>query len=233
MPETPVSAKSYADAGLPWFEIYDERVPVVAPCEALAAVQPVQAMQAASGEAVVEPVERDVHPSRVSEGEWGEEEVTLAQPATDAGDGEHGEEQQEREGDVVAVEVARVIEAAWADVEPQVVISFNLPEVIAAQRRHHRQQQQQREEEEQAGGGLPAAAALEAGGGAAGGGVTMARRASIRGRTSTRRRGSAEGEESLLQDADREELIHGPDTGGGGGPLAWIAVRFAACVGRN
>ena len=137
MPETPVSAKSYADAGLPWFEIYDERVPVVAPCEALAAVQPVQAMQAASGEAVVEPVERDVHPSRVSEGDWGEEEVTLAQPATDAGDGEHGEEQQEGEGDVVAVEVARVIEAAWADVEPHVVISFNLPRVLAAQRQYH------------------------------------------------------------------------------------------------
>lgn len=126
MPSTPVSAKSYAEAGLPWFDIYDDKVPTVAPCPKLAAVQPVQSMLSANGEAVEEPVERDIHPRRVSPGDWSEE-VVLAQPVA-----EHG-----RDGSDAAAEVAAVIEAAWADVEPHVVISFNLPRVLAAQRQYH------------------------------------------------------------------------------------------------
>ena len=126
MPSTPVSAKSYADAGLPWFEIYDDKVPTVAPCPKLAAVQPVQAMLSTNGEVVEAPVERDIHPRRVSPGDWSEE-VVLAQPVA----------QHDKDGSDAAAEVAAVIEAAWADVEPHVVISFNLPRVLAAQRHYH------------------------------------------------------------------------------------------------
>ena len=125
MPSTPVSAKSYTDAGLPWFELYDEKIPTVAECPKLAGVQPVQAMQAGNGEVVFEPVERDINPRRVSAGDWGEE-VVLAEPL-----GQHGSNPL---GDLAAV-----IEAAWADVEPNVVISFNLPHVLATQQRCHLQ----------------------------------------------------------------------------------------------
>ena len=45
-PKTPVTAKSYAKAGLPWFDLYDEHVPTVSPTATLKAVKSVKAMDA-------------------------------------------------------------------------------------------------------------------------------------------------------------------------------------------
>ena len=53
MPSTPVSAQSYTDAGLPWFELYDEKVPVLEPAQKLMGLQATSAMQVANGEARV------------------------------------------------------------------------------------------------------------------------------------------------------------------------------------
>jgi hypothetical protein len=40
-PPTPINAKSYNDSGLPWFDLYDENLPAVAPSPILAAVKTV------------------------------------------------------------------------------------------------------------------------------------------------------------------------------------------------
>jgi hypothetical protein len=131
MPSTPVSTKSYTDAGLPWFELYDEKVPVVELAQKLQDLQAVSAMHATNGEVAVEPVERDLNPYRVSGGDWEEEQtMVMASPLGDDCD------------DAIVEGVAAVIEAAWADVEPAVVMSFNLAEVLASQRRHHQELQQ-------------------------------------------------------------------------------------------
>jgi len=41
-PPTPVTARSYAEAGLPWFDLYDEAAPTLAPTAALAGVKSVK-----------------------------------------------------------------------------------------------------------------------------------------------------------------------------------------------
>src|SRR5689334_23587705 len=41
-PPTPVTARSYAEAGLPWFDLYDEAAPTLAPTSALAGVKSVK-----------------------------------------------------------------------------------------------------------------------------------------------------------------------------------------------
>merc|ERR1719230_1001549 len=60
MPRTPVSAQSYTDAGLPWFQLYDEAKCQVAPCKALASVQSISAIDAANGQLALEPDERSL-----------------------------------------------------------------------------------------------------------------------------------------------------------------------------
>jgi hypothetical protein len=41
-PPTPVSAKSYTQAGLPWFELYDEHAPALDPTAALGGVKSIK-----------------------------------------------------------------------------------------------------------------------------------------------------------------------------------------------
>lgn len=41
-PTTPVTARSYAEAGLPWFDLYDEAAPTLAPTKTLAGVKSVK-----------------------------------------------------------------------------------------------------------------------------------------------------------------------------------------------
>jgi hypothetical protein len=41
-PPTPVTARSYAEAGLPWFDLYDEAAPTIAPTSKLAGVKSVK-----------------------------------------------------------------------------------------------------------------------------------------------------------------------------------------------
>eukprot|EP01043_Picozoa_sp_COSAG02_P026052 COSAG02_NODE_1489_length_12365_cov_22.798793_5_plen_1063_part_00 len=195
MPSTPVSAQSYTDAGLPWFELYDEKVPVVEPAQKLQDLQAVSAMHATNGELAVEPVERDLNPYRVGAGNWGEMEseqtTVIASPLGDDCD------------DAIVEGVASVIEAAWADVEPAVVISFNLAEVLASQRRHHQLQRETIEVED----------------------VVEATAAQATRRWHRGRRGlTVDGEESLL---------HEPNTDVPQGPLARLAAWFAACVGQG
>lgn len=45
-PPSPVSARTYAEHGLPWFELYDEHAPTVAPSATLAGVKSVAAIDA-------------------------------------------------------------------------------------------------------------------------------------------------------------------------------------------
>lgn len=45
-PATPVTARSYADAGLPWFELYDEGAQTLSPTEKLAGVKSVKELDA-------------------------------------------------------------------------------------------------------------------------------------------------------------------------------------------
>lgn len=45
-PPTPVTARSYADAGLPWFDLYDESAAALAPTQALASVPSVKQLDA-------------------------------------------------------------------------------------------------------------------------------------------------------------------------------------------
>lgn len=46
VPQSPVTAREYAKAGLPWFELYDERMPTVDPSDTLAAVKSVKELDA-------------------------------------------------------------------------------------------------------------------------------------------------------------------------------------------
>lgn len=46
-PRTPVTARSYSKAGLPWFDLYDERAATIAPTGALASVKSVKEIDAA------------------------------------------------------------------------------------------------------------------------------------------------------------------------------------------
>lgn len=48
-PPTPISARTYAELGLPWFDLYDEAIPDVEPAEALANVKSVKAVDAEKG----------------------------------------------------------------------------------------------------------------------------------------------------------------------------------------
>jgi len=45
-PKSPVTARSYAKAGLPWFDLYDEHAPTVTPTETLKSVKSVKEMDA-------------------------------------------------------------------------------------------------------------------------------------------------------------------------------------------
>jgi hypothetical protein len=47
--ETPVSARSYAESGLPWFDLYDEQKGDIAPADLLAGVKSVKALDAEKG----------------------------------------------------------------------------------------------------------------------------------------------------------------------------------------
>jgi hypothetical protein len=79
-PETPVSARSYAESGLPWFELYDEEKGDIAPSEQLANVKSVTEFDAEKGFAsqqdddsvVAEPVITYGVPSKdaVADGTW-------------------------------------------------------------------------------------------------------------------------------------------------------------------
>lgn len=44
-PATPVSAKTYSDAGLPWFALYDEHAPTIAPTPKLAGVKSIKEIE--------------------------------------------------------------------------------------------------------------------------------------------------------------------------------------------
>jgi len=48
-PDTPVTARTYAEHGYPWFDLYDERLGDVDPSEAFAGVKSVKEMDAAKG----------------------------------------------------------------------------------------------------------------------------------------------------------------------------------------
>ncbi len=48
-PETPVSARSYAESGLPWFDLYDEDKGDIAPADALTTVRSVKDLDAEKG----------------------------------------------------------------------------------------------------------------------------------------------------------------------------------------
>eukprot|EP01052_Picozoa_sp_SAG31_P076148 SAG31_NODE_35412_length_323_cov_0.928571_1_plen_107_part_11 len=81
-----VSAKSYTNAGLPWFALYDEQMPEVPACPKLAAVKPVFELEAAGGKPVLEPSERDVFSAgTVDAGDWSDdaEPQELALPLTE------------------------------------------------------------------------------------------------------------------------------------------------------
>ena len=54
-PSTPISAQTYTDAGLPWFDLYDESRGDLAAAEKLAAVQSIQEQDAEWGPAATEP----------------------------------------------------------------------------------------------------------------------------------------------------------------------------------
>lgn len=49
-PSSPVSAKQYTEAGLPWFDYYDETMPAVLPSGILAGIKPVGALDKAKGQ---------------------------------------------------------------------------------------------------------------------------------------------------------------------------------------
>jgi len=55
-PPTPVTAKSYAQAGLPWFELYDEHAATIDPSSTLAAVKSVSELEATES---AHPLRRD------------------------------------------------------------------------------------------------------------------------------------------------------------------------------
>ncbi|MBX3273466.1 MAG: hypothetical protein KF729_24595 [Sandaracinaceae bacterium] len=81
-PATPVTARSYASAGLPWFELYDERAPTLAPTETLAKIKSVKELDADKFGSVLQddapvspgPIRKLLHAGldelRVSDGEW-------------------------------------------------------------------------------------------------------------------------------------------------------------------
>jgi hypothetical protein len=48
-PDTPVTARTYAEHGYPWFDLYDEHLGDVDPSEALAGVKSVKEMDAEKG----------------------------------------------------------------------------------------------------------------------------------------------------------------------------------------
>ncbi len=48
-PETPVSARSYAESHLPWFDLYDEDKGDIAPADALSKVRSVKELDADTG----------------------------------------------------------------------------------------------------------------------------------------------------------------------------------------
>lgn len=62
VPASPISAKQYTDAGLPWFDYYDEIMPAVLPSGILAGVQPVGALDKVKGKVQHE----DQEPVRIS-----------------------------------------------------------------------------------------------------------------------------------------------------------------------
>ncbi|MEM9863452.1 MAG: hypothetical protein AAF938_17785 [Myxococcota bacterium] len=75
-PSTPVTAKSYANAGFPWFKLYDEAAPTIAPSDALAGVKSIKAIDAGSSTVPLQDDESimpaKVHglPLSVADGEW-------------------------------------------------------------------------------------------------------------------------------------------------------------------
>merc|ERR1711939_1211531 len=113
MPETPVSAKSYTDAGLPWFALYDEHMQEVPSCSKLAAVKPVSWLEASEGNPVLEPNERDI----------------LSTGTVDAGDWSADAKSEAVLAIALTEEEELLIEATWADLEPKQVISFDLQDV--------------------------------------------------------------------------------------------------------
>ena len=131
MPETPVSAESYTNSGLPWFEIFDEKAPTVAPCEALRDAKPVSAMEAAQGDGtVLEPDERSVFGgAAVDAGDWSEGEQDSAKASRV---GESLVMAHPVQAELTSEEQVQ-IQAVWADLEPQLVVSFSLSQVLERQ----------------------------------------------------------------------------------------------------
>jgi hypothetical protein len=81
MPETPVSASSYTDHGLPWFDIFDEHMKEVSTSAQLAGVQSVTTIDEQKG-TVTEVLEHDMAPSpkkakllEVADGDWDPETI--------------------------------------------------------------------------------------------------------------------------------------------------------------
>ncbi len=81
-PATPVTAKSYAQANLPWFELYDEGAPTIAPTDTLKDVKSVKELDADKFGSVLQddapvpvgPVKKLIHAAlgklRVTDGDW-------------------------------------------------------------------------------------------------------------------------------------------------------------------
>jgi hypothetical protein len=75
-PPTPVTAKSYTNAGFPWFDLYDEGRDDVPPSQQLAAVKSVTRMDAERGlvgaddDATVDVPPRQIRGTEVPDGEW-------------------------------------------------------------------------------------------------------------------------------------------------------------------
>jgi len=68
-PATPVSAKSYCDAGLPWYGLYDEHAPTLAPTSKLAGVKSISEVENAP--VTVGPVKKlRKNGVRVDDGTW-------------------------------------------------------------------------------------------------------------------------------------------------------------------
>jgi hypothetical protein len=80
-PDTPVTARTYAEHGYPWFDLYDEHLGGVDPSETLAGVKSVKEMDAEKGfkpqqddDPVAVPVVKTLHVSKprdvVADGDW-------------------------------------------------------------------------------------------------------------------------------------------------------------------
>merc|ERR1719487_1812593 len=147
MPDTPVSAESYTQAHLPWFEIYDEKIPAVAACEALRKIKPVWELEAEGTKTIFAAEEHALFGGNtVDAGDWSSDDDSggeLASPLAIVDGGDDGSaallvKAQPATTGMLTEDEHIHIQAAWADLEPHVVVSFSLPQALASQRHRHR-----------------------------------------------------------------------------------------------